>query len=231
MNEQLLFVRGLSKHFRTEAEDLAVLVGLDLEVARMESLAIMGASGSGKSTLLSILGGLDKADSGEIHAGSWQVEGLGERELSAYRSAFVGFVFQFHYLIRDFSAVENVALPAMMRGEARAPALKRAAAILGELGLGDRLHHIPAKLSGGERQRTAVARALINSPRLVLADEPTGNLDADNGEAVRELLFGLPGRFGTTVIVATHDAGLASRADRRLLMRGGRLAAEGAVAG
>ncbi|MFZ4616199.1 MAG: ABC transporter ATP-binding protein [Rectinemataceae bacterium] len=227
MNDQLLSVRGLSKNFRTEAEDLAVLVGLDLEVAHRESLAIMGASGSGKSTLLSILGGLDRADSGEIRAGSWQVEGLGERDLSAYRSGFVGFVFQFHYLIRDFSAVENVALPAMMRGEPRVPSLKKAAAILGELGLGDRLHHIPAKLSGGERQRTAIARALINSPQLVLADEPTGNLDAVNGEAVRELLFGLPGRFGTTVIVATHDAGLATRADRRLLMSGGKLAAEG----
>jgi lipoprotein-releasing system ATP-binding protein len=231
MNDQLLSVRGLSKHFRTEAEDLAVLVGLDLEVAARESLAIMGASGSGKSTLLSILGGLDRADSGEIRAGSWQVEGLGERELSAYRSGFVGFVFQFHYLIRDFSAVENVALPAMMRGEPRVPSLKKATAILGELGLGDRLHHIPAKLSGGERQRTAIARALINSPQLVLADEPTGNLDAVNGEAVRELLFGLPRRFGTTIIVATHDAGLATRADRRLLMSGGKLAAEGGDAG
>ncbi|HUX36707.1 MAG TPA: ABC transporter ATP-binding protein [Rectinemataceae bacterium] len=223
MNEALLAIVDLVRRFSTEAEDLIVLDHLGFSVGRGESVAIMGASGSGKSTLLSLIGGLDKADGGSILVEGADIVGFDESALGDYRSRFVGFVFQFHYLIRDLSAQENVALPAMMRGEGKKPALKKAAELLGELGLGERLGHVPSKLSGGERQRAAIARALVNEPPLVLADEPTGNLDAANASAVGELLFDLPARFGTTLIVATHDASIAGRAGRSLRLSQGRL--------
>ncbi len=223
MSELLLEIRGLSKHFRTEAEDLIVLEGLEFLVSEGESVAISGASGSGKSTLLSLIGGLDRADAGTIRAGQWSLHELDERRLAEYRSSFIGFVFQFHYLIGDFSAQENVALPAMMRGQPKNLAMKRASELLGELGLLARLTHRPSKLSGGERQRVAIARALINDPALVIADEPTGNLDATNARAVRELLYGLPRRFSTTLLIATHDPELAAPADRRCHLADGYL--------
>lgn len=223
MSDAILSICDLVRHFRTDAEDLLVIDHLDLEVRPAESVAIMGASGSGKSTLLSLIGGLDRPDSGSIIVGGTDIAGLEEPGLGAYRSTQVGFVFQFHYLIRDLDTRENVALPAMMRGIGRKKAQKRAEELLGELGLADRLDHVPSKLSGGERQRAAIARALINEPPLVLADEPTGNLDAANAEAVGDLLFDLPRRFGTTLLVATHDQGLASRATRILRLDRGRL--------
>ncbi len=223
MSEALLDIVDLVRRFSTEAEDLVVLDHLGLSVWRGESLAIMGASGSGKSTLLSLVGGLDKADGGSIRVEGSDITDLDETALGDYRSRYVGFVFQFHYLIRDLSAQENVALPAMMRGMGKKAALKRAAELLGELGLGERLGHVPSKLSGGERQRAAIARALVNEPPLVLADEPTGNLDAHNAAAVGELLFDLPSRFGTTLIVATHDPSIAARAGRSLNLSLGRL--------
>ncbi len=223
MNEVILDVQGLVRRFRTEAEDLIVLSGLDLRIETSESVAIMGASGSGKSTFLTLVGGLDRPDSGVIRVKGRDIVHLDENALGEYRSRFVGFVFQFHYLIRDLSAQENVAIPAMMAGVSKKAAMKKAAGLLEELGLGERLDHVPAKLSGGERQRTAIARALVNQPELVLADEPTGNLDAANAAVVGELLFSLPRRFGTTLLVATHDESIAARADNRLRLAGGRL--------
>ncbi|HUX40923.1 MAG TPA: ABC transporter ATP-binding protein [Rectinemataceae bacterium] len=223
MSEPILQVEGLVRRFLTEAEDLVVLAALDLRIETSESVAIMGASGSGKSTFLTLVGGLDRPDAGAIRIKGRDIVHLNEKALGEYRSRFVGFVFQFHYLIRDLSAQENVAIPAMMAGVPKKTAMKKAAELLGDLGLGERLDHVPAKLSGGERQRTAIARALVNQPELVLADEPTGNLDAANAAAVGDLLFSLPERFGTTLLVATHDESIASRADRRFRLVGGRL--------
>jgi len=223
MNEPAVYCAGLGKTFASQAETLQVLQGLELSVEAGASVAIMGASGSGKSTLLSILGGLDLPTEGLARVGGWELSSLPERRLAEYRSSAVGFVFQFHYLLKDFTALENVAMPAYMRGLPRKAANERAAALLGEVGLAGRLGHFPSQLSGGERQRAAIARALVNSPALVLADEPTGNLDASSARNVRELLFGLSARGGTTLIVVTHDEGLARQADLAYLLEGGAL--------
>jgi lipoprotein-releasing system ATP-binding protein len=223
MSEALVACKGLDKTFVSAAEELHVLAGLDLSVDPGSRVAITGASGCGKSTLLSILGGLDRASGGSIRVGPWQLESMAERELTEYRARSVGFVFQFHYLLKDFTALENVALPAYMRGESRKAAFARAAALLGDMGLAERLDHMPGRLSGGERQRAAIARALINRPSLVLADEPTGNLDAASARSVKELLFSLSGRYGTTLILVTHDPALAAAADLSYELAGGRL--------
>jgi lipoprotein-releasing system ATP-binding protein len=224
MSDPVIACSALEKTFASDAEDLRVLRGLDLEVASGERVAIMGASGCGKSTLLSILGGLDRPSSGSVRVCGWDLSSVPERGLSEFRASAVGFVFQFHFLLKDFTALENVALPAYMRGESRKSAGERAAALLRDMGLGDRLNHVPAKLSGGERQRAAIARALINGPGLVLADEPTGNLDSASAGSVRELLFGLSAAYGTTLVLATHDPVLAAGADRRLALADGELA-------
>jgi lipoprotein-releasing system ATP-binding protein len=224
MSDPVIACASLDKTFASDAEDLRVLRGLDLEVAPGERVAIMGASGCGKSTLLSILGGLDRPSAGSVRVCGWDLSSIPERGLSDFRASAVGFVFQFHFLLKDFTALENVALPAYMRGEGRRSAGERAAALLRDMGLGDRLNHVPAKLSGGERQRAAIARALINGPGLVLADEPTGNLDAASARSVRELLFGLSAAYGTTLVLATHDPALAAGADRRLDLANGALA-------
>jgi len=213
----------VEKTFASAAEELRVLDGLDLRVETGSTVAITGASGCGKSTLLSILGGLDRATGGRVRVGAWRLESIPERELTEFRGKTVGFVFQFHYLLKDFTALENVALPAYMRGERKKAAYERAAVLLADMGLGERLDHVPSKLSGGERQRAAIARALINEPGLVLADEPTGNLDAASARSVKELLFGLSGRYGTTLVLATHDPVLASEADIRYELSAGKL--------
>jgi len=223
MNEPLVECRGLGKTFASAVEELHVLDGLDLTVERGSRVAITGASGCGKSTLLSILGGLDRATGGTVRVDDWRLDSVLERELTEYRAKTVGFVFQFHYLLKDFSALENVALPAYMHGEKRGEAYGRASELLSDMGLGERLDHLPAKLSGGERQRAAIARALINRPSLVLADEPTGNLDAQSARTVRELLYDLSHRYGTTLILVTHDQELAAEADIRYMLQGGRL--------
>ncbi|MBL8967711.1 MAG: ABC transporter ATP-binding protein, partial [Spirochaetaceae bacterium] len=200
MSETIIECAALGKVFASAAEDLAVLRSVDLRVERGARIAVTGASGSGKSTLLSILGGLDRASSGSLRVGPYELSSLPERRLTEYRAAFVGFVFQFHYLLKDFSALENVALPAFMRTGDRKAAFARAEALLADVGLAERLGHYPSQLSGGERQRAAIARALVNAPSLVLADEPTGNLDAANARGVRELLFGLSEKYGTTLV-------------------------------
>lgn len=214
---------GLVKNFESQAETLRVLQGIDLELPPASSCSIMGASGSGKSTLLSIIGALECFDAGQVTVGGYKLHELPEKGLPAFRSGVVGFVFQFHYLLKDFTALENVALPAYMAGAPRAEAWARAEALLAKVGMAGRKDHFPSELSGGERQRAAIARALVNNPRVILADEPTGNLDATNAAAIRELIFGLPGLTGAAVILATHDRGMAESADYRFQLAEGRL--------
>lgn len=226
MNEYLVECRGLTKTYESAVEELRVLDGLDLSIEAGTRVAINGASGCGKSTLLSIMGGLDRVSGGAIRVGAWQLDKVPERSLNEYRALAVGFVFQFHYLLKDFSALENVALPAYMRGERRSDAFARAAQLLSDMGLSERLDHLPSKLSGGERQRAAIARALINRPSLVLADEPTGNLDSQSSQAVCDILFGLSVRYGTTLVLVTHDRDLAAKADFRYRLRAGKLGQE-----
>lgn len=225
MSDPIIVCEDLSKTFKTDAEELHILRSIDLSVEAGSTASITGPSGCGKTTLLSILGGLDSPDGGRARVGPWNLHDLGESELSEYRSAFVGFVFQFHYLLKDFTALENVALPAYMRGLAKQEAFENAASLLSDLGLGDRMNQYPGKLSGGERQRAAIARALVNRPAVILADEPTGNLDEANARAVEDLLLGLSGRYGTTLVVVTHDGRFASRTDQRFRLTEGEIEA------
>jgi lipoprotein-releasing system ATP-binding protein len=189
-------------------------------------LAVVGASGVGKSTLLHIIGGLDRPTSGKVYYGDVDVFGLDNGQLSRFRNTRVGFVFQFHHLLPEFSALENVMMPALIRRTAREEAAETAGRLLSAVGLGARLHHRPGELSGGEQQRVAVARALMLKPDVVLADEPTGNLDMHTGESVHELLHGINKQQGITFVIVTHNDKLAVRADRVLRMAEGRLIAE-----
>lgn len=213
------------REFREAGGALRVLDGLSLRLERGECVAIVGASGSGKTTLLQILGGLDRPTSGTVRIDDRDLHALDERARSALRNRTIGFVYQFHHLLPEFSALENVAMPLLVR---RLPALEakaRAATILREVGLGERLDHRPHELSGGERQRAAVARALVTDPALVFADEPTGNLDGRNAEQVFELMLRLNRERHTTLVIVTHDLRLASRMDRVLTLVEGRLQA------
>ena len=202
---------------------LHVLNEIDLDIRRGEMLAIVGASGAGKSTLLHILGGLDRPTSGRVFYRDVDVFGLDSDHLARFRNEHVGFVFQFHHLVPEISALENVMLPALIRGTERTDAAENASKVLADVGLGDRAHHRPGELSGGEQQRVAVARALVLSPDAVLADEPTGNLDTHTGEAVHELLQKINKERGITFVIVTHNDRLAIRADRVLRMADGKL--------
>lgn len=202
---------------------LRVLDGIDLDIRKGEMLAIVGASGVGKSTLLHIMGALDRPTSGKVFFGDLDVFGLDSGPLARFRNERVGFVFQFHHLLPEFSAIENVMMPALIRRIDRTAAAEAAAQILNDVGLGERLHHRPGELSGGEQQRVAVARALILKPDVVLADEPTGNLDLHTGEAVHDLLHTINKQQGITFIIVTHNDKLAVRADRVLRMLEGKL--------
>jgi len=204
-------------------EALHVLESIDLDVRKGEMLAIVGASGVGKSTLLHILGALDRPTSGKVFYGDVDVFSMDNGRIARFRNERVGFVFQFHHLLPEFSAIENVMMPALIRRTDRAEAAKAAERILHEVGLGARLHHRPGELSGGEQQRVAVARALILKPDVVLADEPTGNLDTHTGEAVHDLLLSINKQQGITFVIVTHNDKLALRADRVLRMAEGRL--------
>ena len=212
MNDSIIKVSGLAKHFQSGTETLFILKGLDLTIPRGVTAAIQGQSGCGKSTLLNILGGLDKSDSGSVTVGGLEISGLAEKDLTEYRRKKVGFVFQFHYLLRDFTALENVMLPGYIGGLKKKASLEKAEKLLADLNLSDRLHHYPSQLSGGERQRVAVARSMINSPDLILADEPTGNLDPGNSLAVAELLFRAAETWKTSLVVVTHDLKVAGQA-------------------
>jgi lipoprotein-releasing system ATP-binding protein len=221
----LIELRALTKTFASGTETLSILTGIDLDIPRGSKVVVTGESGSGKSTLLNILGGLDSATSGTVSVGPFRLEGLDERGLTEYRSRFVGFVFQFHYLLKDFTALENVMLPAYVAGFPRKEAEARARALLSEVRMDARISHYPSQLSGGERQRVAVARSLVNDPQLVLADEPTGNLDPANSAVAADLLFSVAEKHGKTLVVVTHDERVAERGDLRFRLETGRLAA------
>ena len=221
--QPVLECRDVMRHFREGASTLEVLRGVDLEVMPAERVAIIGASGSGKTTLLQIMGGLDDPDGGEVLVHGRRMHGTGEAAKGELRNRYIGFVYQFHHLLPEFTAEENVAMPLLIRREAKPVALTRARELLTRVGLGDRLTHKPGELSGGERQRAAVARALITRPQLVLADEPTGNLDAGNGEHVLSLMLELNSELQTSLVIVTHDQSIAARMDRVLVLEDGRL--------
>jgi len=223
MTDPVLDCRGVVRRFNEGASTLTVLNGVDLKVQPAECVAIIGVSGSGKTTLLQIMGGLDEPNEGEVFINGEAMHGIDEATKGDLRNRNVGFVYQFHHLLPEFTAEENVAMPLMIRHLRRAAAIEEARELLGRVGLGERLHHKPGELSGGERQRAAVARALITKPRLVLADEPTGNLDAGNGEQVLNLMLQLNRELKTSLVIVTHDHSIAARMDRILVLEDGTL--------
>ncbi len=221
--EAIVRVQGLCKHYTQGAIRVEVLNSLDFVVRQGEQVAIVGASGSGKSTLLHLIGGLDTPTDGELNVGGIDINTLGPRGRGKLRNRMMGFVYQFHHLLPEFSAVENVAMPLLIRGERSTHAHNQAREILDKVGLSDRLSHKPGELSGGERQRAAIARALVTHPRVVLADEPTGNLDEVTAESVYQLMLSLNKELGTSFLVVTHDMRLAKRMDRIMLLSSGHL--------
>jgi lipoprotein-releasing system ATP-binding protein len=202
---------------------LKVLKGIDLEIPEGEVIAICGASGAGKSTLLHIIGTLDKPDRGEVFFDDTSVFALNDQELSLFRNQNIGFVFQFHHLLPEFTAVENVALPAMISGISKKDAIKKAQEMLQIMQLSERFSHKPAQLSGGEQQRVAVARALVNNPKVVLADEPSGNLDTEHARNLHQLFFDLRDQFKKTFVIVTHNEELANLSDRKIIIRDGKI--------
>jgi lipoprotein-releasing system ATP-binding protein len=223
MEDVVISARGLVRRYGS----LEVLRGIDLDIPAGQITAIVGPSGAGKTTLLHLLGTLDRPDAGTLTVHGTRVDSLPPRDLAAFRNAHIGFIFQFHRLLAEFSALENVLLPAWVAGRDDRTTRDRAERLLRDLGLGDRLTHRPAALSGGEQQRVAAARALMNAPAVILADEPTGNLDTDNAEALFDLFRELRDREGATFAVVTHNDALAATADRIVRMRDGRIEGEG----
>lgn len=223
LQNTVLLAENIHREFKTANSVLPVLRGINLTLEKGETAAITGASGVGKSTLLHILGGLDKPTSGRVRISDLALEGKSETELARFRNKKVGFVFQFHYLLEDFSALENVMVPMFLAGADKRSAKERAERILGRVGLIDRAAHRPHQLSGGEQQRVAVARALANDPEILLADEPSGNLDTATGNRLHDLMFELNEDRKTSLVIATHNRELASRCQREFRMADGKL--------
>lgn len=221
MTNEILRIENLTKNYVSQSETLSVLKGVNLSVQTGERVCVIGESGNGKSTLLNILGGIDSASGGSVVAGKYELTKMTEDELTEYRSSFVGLIFQFHYLLKDFTALENIFLPAYMAGMAKGEAMAKAKKLLADVGLSERAGHLPSELSGGERQRIAVARALINDPQLILADEPTGNLDPANASMIGDLLFDMTRRYNKTLLLVTHDMGLAKKGGKLYEMKDG----------
>ena len=215
----MIRVKQITKTF----DSLQVLKGIDLEIGNREIVSIVGPSGAGKTTLLQIIGSLDKPDSGIVEYGDTELFKLSDKQLAQFRNRNIGFVFQFHQLLPEFTMEENVAMPALIGGESRHSSIERARKLIDYLGLSERRTHKPAQLSGGERQRAAVARALINSPKAILADEPSGSLDSQNRAELHRLFFDLRRDFGHTFVIVTHDENLANQADRKIVMTDGRI--------
>ncbi len=219
----MLELNDVEKKYIIGPEDLVILHRLNLLVEQGRTAAVLGESGSGKSTLLNLIGGLDRSDAGIIRVAGRNISDLEDEELTAYRGGSVGFIFQFHYLLNDFNAVENVMLPIYMRGTAKRESMERAEELLIQANLKERLRHYPHQLSGGERQRVAVVRALVNNPSVILADEPTGNLDERNSAVVEEMIFSLVEDLGKTLVIVTHDRSLAARSDDSYILHDGAL--------
>ncbi len=218
-----IVVENLYKSYNTGTEELKILSGVDLEIEKNTRVILTGNSGCGKSTLLNLISGMDEITKGEIVVDGLSVKNLTEKEIASYRANSIGLIFQFHYLLKDFTALENVMLPAFMTGIDRKTATEKARDLLVEIGLQDRLNHMPSQLSGGERQRVAVVRSLINDPGIILADEPTGNLDENNSKKVEDILFELVKNHGKTLLLVTHDTALAERGDRHIVIHDGKL--------
>jgi lipoprotein-releasing system ATP-binding protein len=223
LNQQVLRIEGLKKVFRSGASELVLFENLSFAVGQGEMLAIVGASGAGKSTLLHILGALDRPSAGDVYCAHLRLSSLSEDAAADFRNKEIGFVWQFHYLLPEFTALENVAMPLLMRGTQKAEADKEALRWLGEVGLAPRSHHRAGELSGGEQQRAALARALITKPKILLADEPTGDLDSRTADAVFELISRLHREYQLSSIVATHNFGFARRCHRVLRLESGRM--------
>ena len=222
----ILEIKDLEKTYVSDSERLTILKNLNLSVAEGSKVVIVGESGSGKSTLLNIIGGIDKITSGTVLAGpdgKYNLSKLDEGQIAEYRSSFLGLIFQFHYLLKDFTALENVYMPAYSAGVNKKAAVERAEQLLADVGVYDRRNHLPSQLSGGERQRVAVARSLINNPSLILADEPTGNLDPANAQLIGDLLFSMVEKYNKTLLLVTHDLTLAKKGGNCFKIVKGRL--------